>query len=100
MSTDRLVAMAALVVACAAPPAPRSPTPKDVGPALPAGFKLEVVVPWQAELVVARLRLDDQGRPFLVTQDTIVPLKQLPNGNAARPFRIAGVDAITDLTWS
>jgi len=100
MTAARFAVIAA--VACSPSPALRGPAsgPTTVGPSLPAGFTLDVVVPWQAELVLARLRLDDHARPFLLTQDTIVPLKQLPDGSTANAFRIAGIDAITDLTWN
>jgi hypothetical protein len=92
----RAAALAALAIACSHPHAP----PRALRASLPPSFALQVVVPWRGGPHAARLRLDDGARPYLVTDDTFVPLARLPSGADARPFRIGGVSAIADVAWA
>jgi hypothetical protein len=89
------VALTVLAIACSHPHAP-----KALRASLPPSFAMQVVVPWKGSPKVARLRLDDGARPYLVTNDTFVPLAHLPSGADARPFRIGGVSAIGDVAWA
>jgi hypothetical protein len=92
----RAAALAALAIGCSHPHAP----PRALRASLPPSFALQVIVPWRGGPHAARLRLDDGARPYLVTDDTFVPLARLPSGADARPFRIGGVSAITDVAWA
>jgi hypothetical protein len=91
----RAAALAVLAIACSHPHAPHA-----LRASLPPSFAMQVVVPWQGNPKLARLRLDDTARPYLVTDDTFVPLAHLPSGADARPFRIGGVTAIGDVAWA
>ena len=73
--------------------------PRAMHAALPAPFALHLVVPWK-DSHAARLRLDDGGRPYLVTADAFVPLAHLPSGADAKPFRIGGAATLTDAAWA
>jgi hypothetical protein len=88
------VALAALAIGCSHAP------PRALRASLPPSFALQLVVPWRGSPHAARLRLDDAARPYLITDDTFVPLARLPSGADARPFRIAGVSAIADVAWA
>jgi hypothetical protein len=90
-----LAAAAALSCGHAAPPPRRA-----IHATLPAPFALQLVVPWKAGSRVARLRLDDAARPYLVTTDSFIPLAHLPSGADAKPFRIGGAATLTDATWA
>ena len=90
--------VAALTLASCGHAAP--PPTRALQAALPAPFALQVVVPWKGDAHVARLRLDDGGRPYFVTADAFVPLAHLPSGADAKAFRIAGAAALTDATWA
>jgi hypothetical protein len=94
--------MVVATFACGAPPEPRTlspPPPSPSQPALPAGFSLDLVVPLKPG-GSGRLRLDDAGRPYVVTKDTLLPAQRLPDGTPAKPFKLANAPAIEDVAWA
>ena len=95
MSASRAAFVLIALAACAAPRPPVR-APADI--AAPPAIALTTLVELPTT-TTARLRLDDAGRPYLITHTTIVPLQRLDSGEAARPFRIAGAAELEDAAW-
>lgn len=97
----RVMVLVALIACSSAPKrsaiAPIRPT-VNTAP-LPPGFSLDVVVALKPS-TPARLRLDEAGRPYLITADALVPVQRLPSGETAKPFKIRNATPIGDVTWA
>lgn len=102
MTRFALAALSAFVAACGAPPRPTAPKrPIVVRADLPPGYSLDVVLRLQpGSARDTRLRVDPRVGPYLITPNTVVPLRRLPDGQPAKPFRIAKADPIGDVDWT